>query len=156
MREPARQAALNAAIELMYFGYRAMVAKPDRLLATRGLSRAHHRILYFVARLGTPRVHELLRTLGVTKQSLNGPLRDLYAQQLIAWEPDAADARVRKLKLTPTGRALEGKLAALQRQQFETIFAAEGEAHERGWRAVATRLAAAELARSGRDVPAKG
>ena len=54
MRDASRQAALDAAIELMYFAYRAMVAKPDRLLAGRGLGRAHHRILYFVARLATP------------------------------------------------------------------------------------------------------
>ena len=52
---------------------------------------------------------ELLRTLGVTKQSLNGPLRDLYAQQLIAWEPDAADARGREDRGEERRRALPGR-----------------------------------------------
>jgi DNA-binding MarR family transcriptional regulator len=150
MRDKSRQDELNAAVELMYFGYRAMVAKPDRLLAARGLARAHHRILYFVARLGAPRVQELLRTLSVTKQALSGPLADLYAQRLIAWERDPSDGRVKRLSLTPAGRALEGRLSALQRRQFEAIFAAEGDARERAWRAVAERLAAPELARSGR------
>ncbi len=153
MREPARQAELNAAIELMHFGYRAMVAKPDRVLAARGLSRVHHRILYFVARLPRPSVNELLRTLAVSKQALNGPLRDLYAQQLIAFERAAEDARVKRLALTPAGRRLEGRLSALQRQQFEAVFAAAGPTAEAGWRAAMALLAAPELARAGRALP---
>src|SRR5512139_1669753 len=134
MREPARQAELNAAIELMHFGYRAMVAKADRVLAARGLSRVHHRILYFVARLSRPSVNELLRTLAVSKQALNGPLRDLYAQQLIAFEREADDARVKRLTLTAAGKRLEGRLSALQRQQFEGVFAVAGDVAEAGWR----------------------
>jgi len=153
MREPARQAELNAAIELMHFGYRAMVAKADRVLATRGLSRMHHRILYFVARLPRPSVNELLRTLAVSKQALNGPLRDLYAQQLIAFERAAEDARVKRLTLTPAGRRLEGRLSALQRQQFETVFASAGAEAEAGWRAAMAVLAAPELERSARVLP---
>jgi DNA-binding MarR family transcriptional regulator len=153
MRDAERQAALNAAIELMHFGYRAMVAKADRVLAARGLSRVHHRILYFVARLPRPAVNELLRTLAVSKQALNGPLRDLYAQQLIAFERGADDGRVKRLALTPAGKRLEGKLSALQRQQFEAIFAAVGAPGEAGWRAAMAVLAAPELGRSGRQLP---
>jgi DNA-binding MarR family transcriptional regulator len=150
MRDAPRQAALNAAIELMHFGYRSMVAKPDRVLAARGLSRMHHRILYFVARLPRPAVHELLRTLQVSKQALNGPLRDLYAQQLIVFERGAVDGRVKHLSLTPAGKRLEGKLSALQRQQFAAVFAAAGPDAEAGWRAAMGALAAPELERSGR------
>jgi DNA-binding MarR family transcriptional regulator len=150
MRDASREAALNAAIELMHFGYRSMVAKPDRVLAARGLSRMHHRILYFVARLPRPAVNELLRTLQVSKQALNGPLRDLYAQQLIGFERGAEDARVKHLSLTPAGKRLEGRLSALQRQQFAAVFAAAGPEAEAGWRAAMGALAAPELERSGR------
>jgi DNA-binding MarR family transcriptional regulator len=153
MQDPARQVALNDAIELMHFGYRAMVAKADRVLATRGLSRVHHRILYFVARLPGRGVNELLRTLGVSKQALNGPLRDLYAQQLIAFERGALDARVKRLVLTPAGRRLEGRLSALQRRQWEAVFGAAGPDAEQGWRAAMAVLAAPELARAGRKLP---
>ena len=144
-----RQAALHAAIELMFFGYRAMVLRSDKLLASRGLTRVHHRILYFVARMGRPQVNELLRVLAVSKQAGNGPLRDLYAQQLLTFARDEADARVKRLQLTPAGRRLEGRLSALQRQQFAAIFAAAGEEAERGWRGVMRTLAAAGLEKSG-------
>jgi DNA-binding MarR family transcriptional regulator len=150
--DPLVDAKLDAAIELMYFGYRAMVAKPDRLLAARGLSRVHHRILWFVARLPRPSVSQLLRVLQVSKQAAAAPLRDLYAQGLLTFER-GADARVKRLALTPAGRRLEGRLSALQRRQFAHALASAGGYRARGFRAVLTALAADELARSGRDLP---
>ena len=51
----------------------------------------------------SPSVGELLRTLGVSKQALNGPLRDLYAQKLITYSRSADDARVKHLSLTTEG-----------------------------------------------------
>lgn len=153
MPDAPRRDALDAAIELTHFAYRAMIAKPDALLAARGLSRVHHRILHFVARMATPSVGELLRTLGVTKQSLNGPLRDLYAQQLITFARAPDDARVKHLSLTPAGRKLEGRLSALQRAQFAGVFDTVGKDAEAAWRDVMARLAAPEIARSGHRLP---
>ena len=98
-------------------------------------------------------MHELLRVLGVTKQALNGPLRDLYAQRLITWERDPDDARVKRLSLTRAGRALEARLSNLQRGQFRTVFGAGGPADADGWMAVMRRLAESESKRSGRVLP---
>jgi DNA-binding MarR family transcriptional regulator len=145
MQSAQRRLALDAAVELTHFAYRAMTARPDALLAARGLSRVHHRILHFVVRLPRPSVGDLRRTLGVSKQALSGPLRDLYAQKLITYTRAPGDARVKHLSLTPEGRKLEGKLSALQRAQFAAVFEAEGEAAEAAWRAVMRRLAAREL-----------
>jgi DNA-binding MarR family transcriptional regulator len=150
--DPIGDAGLDDAIELMYFGYRAMIAKPDRLLAARGLSRVHHRILWFVARLSRPSVSQLLRVLQVSKQSAATPLRELYAQGLLTFAR-GADARVKRLALTPSGRRLEARLSASQRRQFAEAFARAGVRRARGFRAVLAALAADELARSGRAPP---
>ena len=152
MKDEQRRRALDGAVELTHFAYRAMTARPDALLAARGLSRVHHRILHFVARLAKPSVSDVLRTLGVSKQALSGPLRDLYAQKLIAYARSPDDARVKHLSLTPEGRRLEGRLAALQRAQFAAVFEAEGTAAEEAWRAIMRRLAAQELDRAGFDI----
>ena len=56
MIDAKRRAELDAAIELIHFSYRQLVVHPDRVLAARGLARAHHRVLYFVAKLGAPAV----------------------------------------------------------------------------------------------------
>jgi DNA-binding MarR family transcriptional regulator len=145
MHDAQRRLALDAAIELTHFAFRAMTAKPDALLATRGLSRVHHRILHFVVRLPKPSVSELLRTLRISKQALNGPLRDLYAQKLITYTRAAGDARVKHLSLTAEGRKLEARLSTLQRAQFAAVFEVEGAAAEAAWRNVMRRLAEPEL-----------
>jgi len=149
MKDAQRRLALDAAVELTHFAYRAMTARPDALLAARGLSRVHHRILHFVVRLPNPSVGDVLRTLGVSKQALSGPLRDLYAQRLITYSRSADDARVKHLSLTTDGRKLEGRLAALQRAQFAAVFDADGPAAEAAWRSIMRRLAACELAQAG-------
>ena len=94
MADSKRRLELDAAVELTHFAYRAMTARPDALLAARGLSRVHHRVLHFVVRMEKPSVGDLRRMLGVSKQALSGPLRDLYAQKLITYARAAEDARI--------------------------------------------------------------
>jgi len=154
MIDAKRRGELDIAIELLHFSYRELVVRPDRVLAARGLARAHHRVLYFVAKLGAPAVSELLRALGVSKQALAGPLRDLVAQQLVRFERGAVDARVKHVVLTETGCKLEARLAAQQRQAFDQAFGAAGVQAEDGWRAVMAVLAADAMRRAGRPVPA--
>ena len=72
LKNPATQ---QAAMEAFFFGYQAFTSKPDEILARRGLSRVHHRILFFIAKYPGLSVKQLLGYLGVTKQALNTPLR---------------------------------------------------------------------------------
>lgn len=131
-----RQAELRSAIELFYFGYRAFTAHPDRVLAQRGLGRVHHRILYFVGQNPDTSINALLDILDVTKQALNGPLRQLVEMKLIAMRAAARDGRVKELRLTYEGEKLEAKLSGTQMKQLEAVFAQAGPAAEAAWRAV--------------------
>ncbi|MBD5804284.1 Transcriptional regulator SlyA [Azoarcus sp. Aa7] len=130
------EARLRKAIELLYFGYRAFTAPPDRMLEERSLGRVHHRILYFVG--GNPQiaVNALLGVLGVSKQALNGPLRQLVEMGLVATDTAAHDRRVRQLRLTAAGEALEARLTGAQMVQLEAAFAQAGAGAEAGWLAV--------------------
>ena len=137
----ADTAALNEAWRVMHFALRAVIAEPDRILAARGLTRMHHRILFFVAHTPGMSVGELQTTLDVTKQALNAPLRQLQTQGLIELAKADHDARVREIRLTTEGASLEGKLTGEQYKLFAAAFAAAGaEAHE-GWRTVMRELA---------------
>lgn len=144
---------LRTAIELMHFAYRAMIARPDEVLAARGFTRVHHRVLYFVARSPGMSVNTLLRTLGVSKQALNRPLRELAATRLVAMDRSGEDARIKRLHLTAAGRRLEQKLSTLQQEHFARAFEFAGSAAEAGWRRAMSALAAAELRKSGRELP---
>lgn len=135
------QAALNEAWRVMHFALRAVIAEPDRILATRGLTRMHHRILFFVAHTPGMSVGELQSTLDVTKQALNAPLRQLQTQGLIELAKADHDARVREIRLTADGAALEGKLTGEQEKLFADAFARAGAKAHEGWRAVMHELA---------------
>lgn len=126
---------------LLFFAFRALTAEPDRILAERGLSRVHHRILYFVGRAPGLNVGELLATLGVSKQALNRPLRELLRLELVEAASPPHNRRLRQLRLTPRGERLERRLTAAQRRRFARAFSAAGVAGERGWREVMQRLA---------------
>src|SRR5512133_2817835 len=127
---------------LLFFAFRAVTAEPDRMLAELGLGRVHHRVLYFVGRSPGVRVGRLLATLGVSKQALNRPLRELLARGLVVATAPALERRARELRLTPDGERLERRLAAAQRRRLARAFRAAGAGAERGWREVMRRLAA--------------
>lgn len=136
-----RETDLQEAIELLYFGYRAFTDRPDRILEQRGLNRVHHRILYFVGRNPDTSVNALLGILDVSKQALNGPLRQLVEMNLVAMRIAAHDGRMKELRLTYEGERLEARLSGTQRKQLSEVFGAAGSAAEAGWREVMRRLA---------------
>lgn len=139
-----RDDELNAALELFFFGYRSLTARPDRILESRGLQRVHHRILYFVARRPALSVGELLAILRVTKQALHAPLRQLQQMRLVDSSSSPDDRRVRQLRLTAQGVRLERLLSGTQRRMLERVFGGTGVADEKGWRRVMERVAAEE------------
>lgn len=142
MLDHDREAELREAIELLYFGYRGFTAGPDEMLRRRRLGRAHHRILYFVARRPDLHINDLLTTLGVTKQAVNGPLRQLLALKLVSMTPAAHDRRVRQLRLTGEGQRLEAQLTGTQMQYLAALFEHVGADAESGWRAAMRSMAA--------------
>lgn len=136
-----REKELNAALEALHFAFRAVVAKPDAILAEQGFSRVHHRILYFIARQPGLSVNELLATLGVSKQSLNIPLRQLTQLGLVESKMDTTDRRIKRLILTASGLCLEHQLSDDQRQRFARVFEVVGLEGETAWRKVMLLLA---------------
>lgn len=137
-----RESELNRASELFLFAYRAFTAGPDRILEGRGLQRVHHRILYFVGRNPGIAVSGLLSTLGVTKQALNAPLRQLQEMGLVDAQISRTDGRVRELRLTSEGARLEQSLTGGQRRRMDSVFREVGPEAEAGWRSVMEILAA--------------
>lgn len=128
-------------MEAFFFSYRAFTAKPDEMLERRGLSRVHHRILFFIARNPGLSVSELLSALGVTKQALNVPLRQLLERDLLRSEACDNDKRRRLLELTAEGGKLEKALRQEQGRLLQRAFDEAGEDAVRGWLAVNQAIA---------------
>ena len=128
-----RQAELRDSIERLFFAYRAFTDRADRILERRGLSRVHHRILYFVGRHPGVSVKGLLAILEVSKQAINAPLRQLLEMKLVSMEVGQTDRRVKALALTEDGRKLEAELTGAQMRFLEGAFDTAGAEAETGW-----------------------
>ena len=128
-------------MEAFFFGYQAFTAKPDEMLARRGLSRVHHRILFFIAKYPGLSMKELLGYLGVSKQALNTPLRQLMEMHLVQSEAAADDKRKRLLGFTAEGARLEQALRREQARLLQRVFAEVGEDAVQGWLKVNLTLA---------------
>nr|WP_279158448.1 MarR family transcriptional regulator [Pseudomonas corrugata] len=133
LKNPTSQ---QMAMEAFFFGYQAFTAKADEMLERRGLSRVHQRIVFFVARYPSLSVKELLALLGVTKQALNMPLRQLMEMHLVNSVASETDKRKRLLELTAEGARFEQALRREQVKLLERVFAEAGEAAVNGWLAV--------------------
>lgn len=136
MLDLKNQTTQQAAMEAFFFGYQAFTAKADEMLEQRGLSRVHQRIVFFIARYPALSVKELLALLGVSKQALNIPLRQLVEMHLVDSVASATDKRKRLLQLTVDGARFEESLRREQVKLLERVFAEAGEAAVDGWLAV--------------------
>ena len=128
-------------MESFFLGYQAFTAKPDEMLARRGLSRVHHRILFFIASYPDLSVKELLSYLGVSKQALNTPLRQLIEMHLVESRTADDDKRKRMLRFTAEGAKLEQVLRREQVRLLERAFEHAGGEAVNGWLAVNQALA---------------
>jgi len=130
LKKPAVQQAAMAAF---FFAYQAFTAKPDEILARRGLSRVHHRILFFIAQSPGLSISELLAYLDVSKQALNIPLRQLLEMHLVHSSMSLNDKRKRVLGLSAEGEKLEQALRKEQTRLFQRALDSAGSEAMRGW-----------------------
>ena len=134
---------LDATLELFFFAYTGLIGGSDKHLARLSLGRVHHRILYFIRSRQLLSVADLTNILGVTRQGLHRPLRQLIDRGYVDWVPDENNRRIHLLHLTPNGMALETKVSGMQKDLLAGAFRAVGTMKEKGWREVMAKLATA-------------
>lgn len=121
-----RDEVIRGGMDLLFFANTRHLRRADEMLAACGLGRAHHRVLYFLARRPGITVSELLTVLGIAKQSLRRASRDLLARQLIYQERGKADARHRLYRLTTAGVELEQAIFTDLHDNVARAYAAAG------------------------------
>lgn len=128
-----RESEIRRGVELLYFGYSHLYRGIDEGLARQGLGRAHHRALYFIARQPDVTVSDLLRILGITKQSLGRVLKELADRNLVESRVGREDRRQRLLRLTPEGSTLEAELFESLRTKLSQAYAEAGQGSVAGF-----------------------
>ncbi|WP_454651372.1 MarR family winged helix-turn-helix transcriptional regulator [Bradyrhizobium liaoningense] len=132
---------LDAALELMYYGWRGMTLEADAYLAKEGLSRPHHRILYVVARRPDIAIGALIEILGISKQALNRPLNLLLERKLLTSKRSPEQHRSKLLRLTEAGRRIEQRASDHERKVLREAFDRVGASGAAGWIGVMEAIA---------------
>ena len=123
-------------LELFHFGFRGIVGDVDAFLGKLGLNRSHHRILYFIARAGHIPLGNLIEILGVSRQAVHRPLKQLAEADYVKMEPLESNRRVMVLSLTRSGADLERKITGMQVDYFRDVEAETGAEAIEGWKDV--------------------
>jgi DNA-binding MarR family transcriptional regulator len=108
----------------------------DQYLATLGLSRPHHRILYVVARQPDISIGELIEVLGISKQALNRPLSLLLERDLLTSKRSVEQHRSKLLRLTDAGKRIEQRASDYERKVLRAAFDRVGPSGAAAWTAV--------------------
>jgi DNA-binding MarR family transcriptional regulator len=132
---------LDPALELMYYGWRGMTLAADGYLATLGLSRPHHRILYVVARQPDLSIGSLIEVLGISKQAVNRPLGLLLQRKLLTSKRSPEQHRSKLLRLTEAGKRTEQRASDHERKVLREAFDRVGPPGAAAWMAVMGAIA---------------
>ena len=143
-----RETEIRRGAELLFFGYSHLYRQTDECLAKQGMGRAHHRALYFIARQPDQTISTLLKTLGITNQSLGRVLGELTTRGMVETRTGREDRRQRLLRLTPAGAKLERELFEAMRGRLSAAYAAAGQESVTGfWRVLEALIPADERGR---------
>lgn len=132
---------LDAALELMYYGWRGMTLQADAYLAKQGLSRPHHRILYVVARRPDIAIGSLIEILGISKQALSRPLNLLLERKFVTSKRSPEQHRSKLLRLTAAGQKVEQTASGHERKVMREAFDRVGASGAAAWMAVMGAIA---------------
>ena len=113
---------LKEYIENIFNGYRQTVSDAKKILEKYSLGVAHNKVIHLVSLYEGITITELLRKLKVTKQSLNRVLKDLIKINVIKFEKDNSDSRVKHVFLTDEGIALSNEIFSIQKKRFYKAF----------------------------------
>ncbi|HTO42408.1 MAG TPA: MarR family transcriptional regulator [Rhizomicrobium sp.] len=137
-----RDEELKQGVDLLFFAMQNIWASGMPQLNDAGLGKAHARALHFIARQPGLTVAQLLAQLRITKQSLNRVLNDLLAADYVDRRPSPSDRRMRQLRLTHKGEALENALWEARRPALVRAFREAGPDAVMGFRRVLAGLMA--------------
>ena len=105
---------LKELIEKLFTSYRESFADAKKTLDKYSIGIAHHKVLHLISMYKGITISELLKKLKVTKQSLNRVLKDLVKLEVIFFEKDQQDTRLKHIFLNDKGKKI-----------FEEVFSAQ-------------------------------
>ena len=109
---------LKGLIEKLFTSYRESFSDARRVLDKYSIGIAHHKVLHLLSMYEGITISNLLKKLKITKQSLNRVLKDLIKLELISFQKDQQDTRVKHIFLTTRGREIFDEIFISQKKRL--------------------------------------
>ena len=105
-------------IEKLFLSYRDTFSDSKSVLDKYSLGIAHNKVIHILSTYEGITIGELLNKLKITKQSLNRILRDLIKIDIIKFEKDIKDTRVKHVFLNEKGEKIFDEIFSKQKKRI--------------------------------------
>jgi len=109
---------LKDLIEKLFVGYRESFSDSKRVLDKYSIGLAHQNVIHLLSMYHGISISELLKRLKVTKQSLHRVLKDLIKLEIIEFEKDNQDTRIKHVFLNEKGQKIFNEIFDLQKKRI--------------------------------------
>ena len=109
---------LKQLIEKLFASYRESFSDAKKTLDKYAIGIAHHKVLHLLSMYKGITISDLLKKLKVTKQSLNRVLKDLIKLDVVFFEKDQQDTRVKHIFLNEKGEKIFDEIFSIQKKRI--------------------------------------
>ena len=109
---------LKQVIEKLFTSYRESFSDAKKTLDKYSIGIAHHKVLHLLSMYRGITISDLLKKLKVTKQSLNRVLKDLIKLDIVFFEKDQRDTRVKHIFLNEKGEKIFDEIFSTQKKRI--------------------------------------
>jgi len=109
---------LKHLIEKLFVSYRESFADSKKILNKYDIGLAHQKTIHLISTYEGISISELIGKLKVTKQSLNRVLKDLIKLEMIFFNKDENDTRVKHIFLTKKGKEIFKEIFEIQKKRI--------------------------------------
>jgi len=109
---------LKQLIEKLFISYRKSFSDAKKTLDKYSIGIAHHKVLHLLSMYKGITISDLLKKLKVTKQSLNRVLKNLIELDVIFFEKDQQDTRVKHIFLNEKGEKIFDEIFSMQKKRI--------------------------------------
>ena len=109
---------LKDLIEKLFISYRETFSDSKKILNKYSIGLAHQKVIHLLSMYRGITISGLLKKLKITKQSLNRVLQDLIKLEIIVFEKDDQDTRIKHVFLNKKGKKIFNEIFETQKKRI--------------------------------------
>ena len=109
---------LKDLIEKLFIGYRETFSDSKKVLNKYSIGFAHQKTIHLLSMYEGISITGLLKKLKVSKQSLNRVLKDLIQLEMISFQKDEQDTRIKHVYLSEKGKKIFDEIFGIQKKRI--------------------------------------